>query len=97
MLVEQVEAGDGDIELAESDELRHVLRPDDLHFEAVDAGVGASDVGLLLVAIEADAGFGQRFVDVALLVAVGHGEAERVTAFARRCAALRTFVMRSKR
>ena len=69
------------INAIEDPELRHILRADHLHLESVDRGRGAADEGFLFVAIEGDACLGERAVDVALLVAVGDGEAQNLTPF----------------
>ena len=78
VLQQAVAAGDREVELAGGDELRHVVRADDLHVEAFDAGRRAPDGLAVAVAVEGETGVAQRFDDVALLVAVGNGEAEGV-------------------
>ena len=53
---QQIAAGDREVELPERHLLRHVLRPDHLHLDAVDVDARPPHDGAVLVAVHADAG-----------------------------------------
>ena len=68
------------VEASEGDRLRHVLRANHLHLDALDGRARAARGLPFIVALERESGGGERLDRVALRVPVGHREAQRAVA-----------------
>ena len=80
MLEEAITPCDGEVHFAGRHKSRHIVWPYDLYIEPVDAGRRTADGPSVAVAVESEVCCAEGFDHVALLVAVGDSEAERVAA-----------------